>query len=158
MFERETKSDSLMGCIGQHMLIVPLPLADFMYRLNYYLFWHCLTLFSITETFEIQSVFTWEIELRIERSRKSKFHSGLKLVPDSCTDHYNFSAIHSTMWIKFPILKAIFIWAMINTSMDFIGSIILEWNLDPSSHDSEPTFHSRSIRNEKWNKLNPEGK
>ena len=98
----------------------------------------------------------WEIELRIERSRRMKISSGLKLVSDSCNNNLIFPAIlaliHLNTWIKLPILQTISISAIMN--VDFISSFIQEWNFDPSLHDSELTFHSglnngmNSIRNE----------
>ena len=54
---------------------------------------------------------------------ESKYHFGLKLVSDSCTNHLTFLAIlgpiHLSTWMKFPILQTIFILAIIN--VDFIS-------------------------------------
>ena len=95
---------------------------------------------------QTQFVFTWETELRIERSRRMKSHSGLKLVSDSCTNSLIFPMILPLIllntWIKLPILQTIFILAIMN--VDFIPSFIQEWNFDPSLHDSESIFYSGS--------------
>ena len=75
-----------------------------------------------------------------------KSHSGLKLVSDSCTNNLIFpeilALIHLNTSIKLLILQTIFISAIMN--VDFIPSLVQEWNFDPSSHDSESTFHSGS--------------
>ena len=62
--------------------------------------------------------------------------------------------IHLNTWIKLPILQIIFISAFDLKknpknrneieNFDFIPSFIQKWNFDPSLHDSESTFHSRS--------------
>ena len=75
-----------------------------------------------------------------------KSHSGLKLVSDSCTDNLIFPAILALIQlntrIKLLILQTIFLGII---KVDFILSLIQEWmNFDPSLHDSESTFHSRS--------------
>ena len=76
---------------------------------------------------------------------------------DFCTNNHIFSPIlaliHSNTWIKLPILQTIFISAIMN--VDFIPSLIQEWNFDPSLHDSQSTFHSgSSVQSGKKNGMN----
>ena len=46
-------------------------------------------------------MFTWEIELRIERSRRMKISFGLKLVSDSCTNYLIFRRFWHLYTLKY---------------------------------------------------------
>ena len=68
---------------------------------------------------------------------KSKTHSGLTLVSDSCTDPLIFLAMLALLICKQSLLYQL-------TNIDFIPGFIPELNFDSGLHDSKSTFHSRS--------------
>ena len=91
-------------------------------------------------------MFTWVIELRIERLRRMKIsfriETRFRFIYQQSYFHVILALINLNTWIKLPILQAIFISAIMN--VDFIPSFIQEWNFDPSLHDCESTFHPGS--------------
>ena len=105
-------------------------------------------------------VFTWETELRIERSRRMKISFRIEARFRFMYQQSYFSVIlaliHLNTWIKFPILQTIFISAIMN--IDFISSFIQEWNFDPSLQwfRIDIAFRNCSIRNKKCNEIDPE--
>ena len=130
------------------------------------LYWVILPVFINRLTFnpkwhnQIQSVFTWEIELRTVRSRRMKISSPIETRFRFMYRPSYFSVILAlvrlSMWTKLLFLQTIVIVSAI-MNVDFIPSFIPEWNLGPSLHDSESKFRfGTKIRNEKWNELDLE--
>ena len=95
---------------------------------------------------DTSNVFTWEIELRIERSRRTnisfRIETRFRFMYRQSYFSVILALIHLYTWIKLPTLQTLFISATMN--VDFIPSFIQEWNFDANLHDFESTFHSGS--------------